>query len=184
MNITTYTIKDVFSMQPQKFEDKRGFFSETYNAQVFNEMVNTEITFLQDNHSMSLRKNTVRGLHYQTSPYCQGKLVRCVRGSILDVAVDVRAQSPTFGEHICLVLSAQNCRQLWIPEGFLHGFLTLEANTEVTYKVTNYYMSEHDNAVRWNDPTLNIEWGIEDGEAVLSEKDCKAPFFKRSIFSA
>ena len=166
-------IDDVLIIAPRRFSDDRGFFSETYNARAFRE-AGFDQTFVQDNHSLSLEKGTVRGLHYQSPPAAQGKLVRTSRGAILDVAVDVRMGSPTFGKHVKELLSAENGVQLYVPEGFLHGFITLEPNTEVQYKVTDFYSAEHDGSVLWNSPALGIDWGAETANAVLSEKDANA----------
>jgi len=151
---------------------------ETFREDAFNEAVGKTVRFIQDNHSFSAPKGTVRGLHFQAPPHAQGKLVRCIRGSIIDVAVDVRKNSPTYGQHVSIELSAQNANQLWVPEGFLHGFATLEDNTEVVYKVTDYYAPKSDGNIRWNDPSLKINWGIDENTAILSEKDVIAPLFK------
>jgi len=151
---------------------------ETFKQKAFGKAIRKTVTFVQDNHSLSGPIGTVRGLHFQLPPHAQGKLVRCVRGSIIDVAVDARKNSPTYGQHIRVELSAENAQQLWVPEGFLHGFATLEANTEVVYKVTDYYAPESDGNIRWNDTDLGINWGITENTAVLSEKDLKAPYFK------
>lgn len=150
---------------------------ETYKEQEFNTAIGQDVSFVQDNHSLSTNKGTVRGLHFQSPPHAQGKLVRCVRGRIIDVAVDVRKTSPTYGQHVTVELSDYNSKQLWVPEGFLHGFATLEDATEVTYKVTNYYSPECDGNVLWNDTNLNINWGISNVEASLSDKDAAAPSF-------
>ena len=151
---------------------------ESFQRQKFDEAIGTPISFVQDNHSLSKLSGTIRGLHYQSPPFAQGKLVRCISGRITDVAVDVRKGSATYGEHIKVVLSAENKQQLWVPEGFLHGFATLEKNTEVLYKVTNYYSAQADGNVLWNDPDLAIDWGIEPGSVILSDKDQTAPLFK------
>ena len=174
--VESLAIEDVKLVTPQRFGDDRGFFSETYNQQRFFEAGITA-EFLQDNHSLSAQKGTIRGLHYQSPPFAQAKLVRVLRGSILDVAVDVRSGSPTYGQWVSAELSAENGVQIFVPRGFLHGFATLEPDTEIAYKVDNYYSKECDGAVLWNDASLNIDWGIAAGEAVLSEKDAAAPAF-------
>lgn len=177
MNFESLAIPDVKVFTPRVFHDDRGFFMETFKAASFNEAVGQDITFVQDNQSFSKDIYTVRGLHYQSPPHAQGKLVRCTRGKILDIAVDVRKNSPSYGQHVKMELSADNTRQLWIPTGFLHGFATLEANTEVQYKCTAYYAAEYDENVIWNDPELAINWGFEGKNAVLSRKDAKAGTF-------
>lgn len=150
---------------------------ETYKGNAFNDAVERDVIFVQDNHSLSSKKGTIRGLHFQSPPHAQGKLIRCTRGRIIDVAVDIRKTSPTYGQHITIELSPENAKQLWVPEGFLHGFATLEENTEVTYKVTDYYSPDCDGNVLWNDSNLNIDWGISNAEASLSGKDLTAPSF-------
>jgi dTDP-4-dehydrorhamnose 3,5-epimerase len=177
MNLRKFSISEVVLFEPTKFSDGRGFFMETFKANVFNEIVGSETVFVQENHSLSAQRGTVRGLHFQSPPHGQGKLVRCTRGSIIDVAVDVRKGSKTYGQHVKVELNASNAHQLWVPVGFLHGFATLEPNTEVLYKVTDYYAPKCDGHVLWNDPKLNIDWGITDSEAVLSAKDAVAPDF-------
>jgi dTDP-4-dehydrorhamnose 3,5-epimerase len=127
--------------------------------------------FVQDNHSLSAEKGVVRGLHFQLPPMAQDKLVRVIRGGILDIAVDIRRNSPTFGKHITAEITAENWKQILVPAGFAHGFVTLEPNTEVVYKVTNFYSPQHDRGIRWNDPALEIQWGIEESAAILSAKD-------------
>lgn len=159
---------------PRKFGDDRGFFSETYNAAAW-EKAGLRYNFVQDNHSLSRDVGTVRGLHFQTPPFAQDKLVRVVRGRIVDVAVDLRRSSPTFGRHVAVELSWDNWRQLLVPIGFAHGFVTLEPDTEVVYKVTNFYSPQHDGGVAWNDPDLGIDWPVADDKAVLSAKDQKLP---------
>lgn len=177
LDVQKTSLDGVLILTPARFGDDRGFFSETYNERRFIE-AGVDIRFVQDNHSRSVEKGTVRGLHYQAPPFAQAKLVRVAAGKILDVAVDARATSPTFGKHIAVELSAENGAQLFVPEGFLHGFATLEPNTHVIYKVNNYYDRESDGAVRWNDSDLAIGWGVDEDSATLSEKDAAAPFWK------
>lgn len=167
-------IADVKIVVPQRFEDARGFFAETYNRQVF-AAAGIGVEFVQDNHSLSVPAGTVRGLHFQSPPFAQDKLVRVVRGRILDVAVDLRASSPSFGRHVAVELSAQNRRQLFVPVGFAHGFCTLEPETEVLYKVSNYYSKAHDHGLAWDDPALAIAWPVAPERAVLSDKDRQHP---------
>ena len=159
-----------------KHGDYRGYFSETYNRRTL-AAAGIGINLVQDNHSLSAEKGTVRGLHYQTPPFAQDKLVRVVRGSVFDVAVDLRRDSPTYGQHVSVVLSDEAWNQLLIPIGFAHGFMTLEDDTEVIYKVSEYYAPEHDKGLRWNDPMLGIQWPISEDEAVLSDKDRGLPRF-------
>jgi dTDP-4-dehydrorhamnose 3,5-epimerase len=159
---------------PRRFQDDRGFFSETWNVRAFRE-AGLEADFVQDNHAYSVEKGVVRGLHYQLPPSAQGKLVRVTKGAILDVAVDIRRASPTFGHHVSAVLSAENWRQIWVPVGFAHGYVTLEPHTEVVYKVTNLYAPALDRGIMWSDPALGIDWGLTDTEAILSEKDRRQP---------
>jgi dTDP-4-dehydrorhamnose 3,5-epimerase len=158
---------------PKKLGDERGFFSETFNAHSF-AAAGIDIVFVQDNHSLSGLKGTVRGLHFQSPPFAQDKLIRVTQGAILDVAVDLRRDSPTYGQHVAVVLSAENWRQLLVPIGCAHGFCTLEPDTEVIYKVSNFYAAAHDHGLRWDDPALGIEWP-EFAGAVLSEKDKAQP---------
>lgn len=179
MKIQTYDIAGPVLMTPKCHHDDRGFFVETHNHATFCEALGKEIVFVQDNQSLSIKANTLRGLHYQSAPHIQGKLVRCVRGSILDVAVDARSNSKTYGQHIKAILSAENGSQLWVPPGFLHAFLTLEPNTEVFYKVTDYYSAECDRNIFWNDADLNIDWGVSSKDVFLSEKDKNAPPFSQ-----
>lgn len=171
-------ISDVIKIRPRIFKDQRGEFMETFKQSAFNDAVGRDVQFIQDNQSLSLTANTVRGLHYQSPPYAQGKLVRCVQGAIIDVAVDIRQGSPTFGHAVSAELTAKNHEQLWVPEGFLHGFATLTDNTIVQYKCTNYYSPECDGNVFWNDPDLDIDWSIDPAKAILSDKDKTAPAFK------
>ena len=177
MNIQRTALPDVVVVTPQRFGDDRGFFSEVFNAKAFVEALG-DFTFVQDNHSLSATPGTVRGLHYQTEPHAQGKLVRCARGRILDVAVDIRRASPTFGRHVAVELSADNWSQLWVPPGFAHGFCTLVPDCEVLYKVTSLYAPANDCGIAWDDPDLGIAWPVQPGEATLSAKDGKHPRLK------
>lgn len=174
MDVQALRIPDVKLLTPRRFKDARGFFSETFNARIAKAAGLPE-TFVQDNHSLSLAKGVVRGLHFQIAPHAQGKLVRVTRGAVLDVAVDIRRGSPTYGQHVSAVLSADNWAQLWIPVGFAHAFCTLEPDTEFLYKVTDYYAPECDRGVRWNDPALGITWPIAESEAIVSDKDARNP---------
>jgi dTDP-4-dehydrorhamnose 3,5-epimerase len=174
MQVVQTSIPDVKVLVPKKFGDNRGFFSEIYSRKAF-EAVGIRCDFVQDNHSLSAEAGVVRGLHFQLPPAAQDKLVRVTRGAVLDVAVDIRRSSPTFGKHVAYELSAENWRQMFIPAGFAHGFVTLQPNTEVIYKVTAYYAPERDRGIRWNDPALGINWGIDEKIAVLSDRDRKHP---------
>lgn len=168
MNIIDTQIADVKIIEPKVFGDERGFFFESFNQQIFEAAIGRAVTFVQDNHSKSAR-GVLRGLHYQKSPHAQGKLVRCVQGEVFDVAVDIRQSSPSFGQWVGVILSAENKRQLWIPEGFAHGFVTLSDTAEFVYKTTDYYAPQADACIIWNDPTLAIDWPLTD--PALSAKD-------------
>ena len=174
MKTETFDIAGVVAITPDRFGDARGFFSETWSAPRF-ATAGVDVTFMQDNQSLSRDRGVLRGLHCQIGPNAQGKLVRCIRGAIWDVAVDARRSSPTFGRWVGVELSSENWRQLWIPAGFLHGFCTLQPDTEVIYKVTAPYDREAERGVIWNDPTLALPWPIEPGAAVLSDKDLVLP---------
>jgi dTDP-4-dehydrorhamnose 3,5-epimerase len=167
-------IPGVWVIRPRVFPDNRGSFSETYNLRTFAE-VGLELAFVQDNQSISTRRGTVRGLHFQIPPMAQAKLVHVLRGSILDVAVDVRRGSPTYGLYVSRILSAANQEQIFIPIGFAHGFCTHEDDTVVLYKVSNFYSPAHERGVRWNDPVLAVDWGISEAEALLSVRDQAHP---------
>lgn len=174
LSVEPTIIPEVRIVTPRRFGDRRGFFSETYSRQHFFEAgIDTE--FVQDNHSLSATVGTVRGLHFQSEPFAQAKLIRVVRGSILDVAVDIRRSSPTYGKHVAVELSAENGRQLFVPVGFAHGFCTLESDTEIEYKVSAYYSAANDHGLAWNDPDLKIAWPVDPARAVLSDKDCRQP---------
>lgn len=174
MIFTELDLDGVFIVEPRKLGDSRGFFSETFRLDLFHDRVG-DVVFVQDNHSFSVRAGTIRGLHFQRPPFVQGKLVRVTRGAVLDVVVDVRQASPTYGKHVKVELSAENWRQLWVPPGMLHGFCTLEDNTEFLYKVTAYYDAASDGSVCFSDPDLGIEWPVDISDATFSEKDQKAP---------
>jgi dTDP-4-dehydrorhamnose 3,5-epimerase len=176
MNVIKTDIPEVLIFEPKVFGDERGFFFESFSQKVFEEAVGYKVNFVQDNHSKS-SKGVLRGLHYQLAPYAQGKLVRCVAGEVFDVAVDIRKDSPTFGKWIGVNLSADNKRQLWIPEGFAHGFLVLSDNAEFIYKTTNYYTPEYDRGIIWNDPTIGIKWP-DVKKITLSNKDLTQSTFK------
>ena len=171
---TVQEIDGLILIEPKRFGDHRGFFSETFHAERLAEL-GFATPFVQDNHSLSAEPDTVRGLHFQSPPFAQDKLVRVVRGAILDVAVDIRRGSPTFGDHVAVELSAENWRQLLVPAGFAHGFVTLASDTEVIYKVTAYYAPDHDHGILWSDPDLGIDWGIGPEAARLSDKDSRQP---------
>lgn len=173
LDVETTAIPDVKVVKPKRFGDDRGFFSEVFNQKAFAE-AGLPVTFVQDNHSWSAKAGTVRGLHFQSPPFAQDKLVRVVRGRILDVAVDIRRASPTYGRSVAVELSAQNWHQLLVPIGFAHGFCTLEPDTEVVYKVSNFYSGAHDHGLAWDDPDLGILWPIA-GDAVTSPKDRTHP---------
>ena len=175
MNVISTAIPDVKIFEPKVFGDSRGFFLESFNQKIFEEATGLKRNFVQDNHSKSSR-GVLRGLHYQQPPMEQGKLVRVTQGEVFDVAVDIRKTSPTFGQWVGVYLSAENKRQLWIPEGFAHGFLTLSDTAEFLYKTTNYYSPQHEEAIAWNDPDLNIQWP-QVGAVILSAKDEKAKRF-------
>jgi dTDP-4-dehydrorhamnose 3,5-epimerase len=176
MKVIETPLKGVLVIEPRVFDDARGYFYESYNKAKFTE-AGIGVDFVQDNQSLSQR-GAVRGLHGQAEPFAQGKLVRVINGKALDVALDIRKGSPTYGKHFSIELSGENKRQLWIPAGFLHGFSTLEDDTVFTYKVNNYYDKASEIGVLWNDPDLGIDWGIDQNTALLSPKDELLPKFK------
>ena len=176
MEITQTALAGVLILTPPRFGDHRGYFSESWNKRRLAE-AGIDIDFVQDNESLSAEKGTVRGLHFQSPPAAQDKLVRAVQGTILDVAVDIRVGSPTYGAWVGEELSAENGRQLLVPKGFLHGFLTLTENVLVSYKCSDFYAPDCDGAVRFDDPDIGIDWGVAAGDVTVSEKDGKAPAF-------
>ena len=178
MNIVTTRLPEVLIIEPKVFGDERGFFFESFNQRAFDEATGLSLPFVQDNHSKSA-KNVLRGLHYQLPPQAQGKLVRVVAGEVFDVAVDIRRDSPNFGQWASAVLSAENRRQLWIPPGFAHGFLVLSDSAEFLYKTTDYYAPEHERCIAWNDPQLAIAWPIA-GAPSLSTKDMQGFAFAQA----
>ncbi|KAE9629379.1 dTDP-4-dehydrorhamnose 3,5-epimerase [Parasedimentitalea maritima] len=176
MDISLTGLDDVYRITPSRFGDHRGFFSESWNKKTLSGLGLDLPEFVQDNHSISSKVGTVRGLHFQSPPHAQGKLVRCGRGRIFDVAVDVRRGSPTFGQWIGEELSFENGNQLWIPAGFLHGFMTLEADSEIIYKCTDHYARECDGAIKWD--SCGVDWPLEGITPIISDKDEKAPAFE------
>ena len=176
MNYIKTDIEGPLIVEPRVFGDNRGYFFESFSLHDF-EMHAGPVAFVQDNESYSAKRGVLRGLHFQKGEAAQAKLLRVVRGSVLDVAVDIRPGSPTYGKYVSTVLSGENKRQFFIPRGFAHGFLVLEDDTIFQYKCDNYYAPETEGSYRWNDPTLAIDWGISPDEVILSEKDSRAPFF-------
>ena len=174
MQITETSLPGVLILTPKRFGDARGFFSETWNRRALR-AAGIDIDFVQDNHSLSLEAGTVRGLHFQAPPHAQAKLVRCGRGALFDVAVDLRRGSPSFGQWVGVELSFENARQLLIPAGFAHGFVTRAPETEIIYKCSDYYAPECEGAIRWDDPEIGIDWQLGAHAPVLSEKDAAAP---------
>ena len=178
MNVTKTKLDGVVIVEPKVFGDHRGFFMESWSQKKF-EDAGLFYTFVQDNHSSSTVKGTLRGIHFQRGDQAQAKLVRCVRGAVLDVAVDLRPNSPTYKQWVAVELSAENKKQLMIPRGFGHGFVTLTDDVEFLYKADNFYAPEADGSIRWNDPDLNIDWGTD--SPILSDKDANAPFLKDAV---
>jgi dTDP-4-dehydrorhamnose 3,5-epimerase len=174
MELLATALPEVRIVVPARFDDTRGFFSETWNARAL-AAAGIDAAFVQDNHARSRRRGTLRGLHYQIPPCAQGKLLRVTRGAVLDVAVDVRRGSPSFGQHVAVPLSAENWHQLWVPAGFAHGYCTLEDDTEVQYKTTQYYSPAHERGIAWDDPALAIGWPLDAASLVLTERDRQLP---------
>ncbi|MGN6486334.1 MAG: dTDP-4-dehydrorhamnose 3,5-epimerase [Devosia sp.] len=181
MQVSRLDIDGLLVFEPRVFDDERGAFFESFNLAQFREATGLEVDFVQDNQSIS-RRNVLRGLHYQTEPHAQGKLVRVARGAVWDVAVDIRPGSPSFRRWAAVELSAANRRQLWIPPGFAHGFLSLEDDTHFLYKVTDYWHGASERAIRWDDPAIGVEWPLQ-GAPVLSAKDAAAPLFDQMPIS-
>ncbi|MFA5950031.1 MAG: dTDP-4-dehydrorhamnose 3,5-epimerase [Hyphomicrobium sp.] len=174
MDITPLEIPEVLLITPKRFRDDRGVFCETFSQRAL-EAAGVCLPFVQDNHSISLKRGTIRGLHYQSPPHAQGKLVRATKGAVFDVAVDIRHGSPSFGKHVSALLSAENWCQLWVPPGFAHAFCTIEDDTEVLYKVTDYYAPQQDRGMAWDDVALGIPWPLDGIEPSLSDKDRRHP---------
>lgn len=170
MKIIKTSIPEVIIFEPTVYGDDRGYFCESFNQRAFENAVGRPVNFVQDNHSKS-RKGVLRGLHYQLAPQAQGKLVRCTVGEVFDVAVDIRQGSATYGKWVGVILNAENKRQLWIPEGFAHGFMALSESVEFLYKTTNYYSPQHERSIRWDDAEIGIAWPSIDVELIISEKD-------------
>ena len=179
MKVTPLSIPDVLLIEPHVFEDSRGFFFESFREDIFRKETSLDVSFVQENQSKS-SKGVFRGLHYQLPPYAQGKLVRVIQGEVFDVAVDLRKSSPNFGMHVSQILSAENKKQMWIPEGFAHGFLTLSQTSEFFYKTTNFYNSEYERSIIWNDETLQVSWPKQ--KIQLSSKDSSAKKFNDADF--
>jgi dTDP-4-dehydrorhamnose 3,5-epimerase len=177
MKFTKTNIEGLVIIEPRVFGDERGYFLETYNEKEFEESIG-KISFVQDNESKS-SKGVLRGLHFQKPPFAQAKLVRCLEGKVLDVAVDIREGSNTYGQHVAVEISGENKRQLFVPRGFAHGFLVLSDSATFAYKVDNIYAPDHDRGLQWNDKELNIQWGLEDSEVIVSEKDAELPLFSK-----
>jgi dTDP-4-dehydrorhamnose 3,5-epimerase len=174
MRIETTAIEGIVAITPPRFGDHRGYFCEVFKGAWFRENV-ADVTFIQDNESLSAQTGTVRGLHFQIPPFAQGKLVRCLAGRIMDVVVDIREGSPSFGKWLSLELSPENGMQLWVPAGFAHGFATLEPNSVISYKVTAPYSPQHDRGIAWNDPAIGIRWPFDERDMVSSDKDKTLP---------
>ncbi|MBY3024664.1 dTDP-4-dehydrorhamnose 3,5-epimerase [Rhizobium leguminosarum] len=174
MRIETTAIEGIIAITPPRFGDHRGYFSEVFKDAWFRENV-ADVTFIQDNESLSAQTGTVRGLHFQIPPFAQGKLVRCLAGRIMDIVVDIREGSPSFGKWLSQELSPENGMQLWVPAGFAHGFATLEPNSVISYKVTAPYSPQHDRGIAWNDPAIGIRWPFYERDMVLSDKDKTLP---------
>lgn len=180
MKVTPLEIKDVLLIEPDVFEDERGFFFESFNQKVFEKATGLSAQFVQDNHSRS-SKGVLRGLHYQEAPHSQGKLVRVIAGEVFDAAVDIRPSSPTYGKWVGEILSAANKRQLWVPEGFAHGFLTLSDEAEFLYKTTDFYAPESERCIRWDDPDIGIEWPIMSIIVLSNNDDLEAVLLRSKI---
>lgn len=181
MKAISTTIPDVLIIEPRVFGDERGLFFESFNRRQFSELIGRDVDFVQDNHSRSV-KNVLRGLHYQIQQP-QGKLVRVVQGAVFDVAVDIRKSSPTFGQHVAVELTAENKRQLWIPEGFAHGFLVISETAEFLYMTTDYYAPQHERCIAWNDSTLKVDWPIEKQPSLSGKDEQGQSFINAEVFA-
>ena len=181
MNVIPTSLPEVLILEPRVFGDARGFFTESWNEQTFNKAVGHEVRFVQDNHSRSAR-GVLRGLHFQLPPHTQGKLLRVVRGAVFDVSVDMRRSSANFGRWVGVELSADNHRQLWVPPGFAHGFLVLSETADFLYKTTDFYAPQAEGCVRWDDPTIGIQWPETGVAPVLADKDAKAPLLAQAKY--
>ena len=180
MNFLPQSIPEVFLIEPIIHKDHRGYFVETFKQALFDEAIGYKVHFVQDNESKSISKGVLRGLHFQSYPHAQGKLVRVVSGSVLDVAVDIRRNSETFGQHVAIELSDENKKQLFIPRGFAHGFIVLSESATLSYKVDAYYSAKHNEGIFYNDPEINIDWGFSEAEIILSEADKNFPMLAKS----
>ena len=181
MKVIPLSIPDVLLIEPHVFEDSRGFFFESFREDIFRKETSLDVSFVQDNHSKS-SQGVLRGLHYQLPPHAQGKLTRVIQGEVLDIAVDIRQSSPTYGQYVAEILSSDNKKQLYIPEGFAHGFLTLSETSEYLYKATDFFNPQTERCILWNDKFLNIDWGL-DLETILSAKDLKGSnFLEAEVF--
>lgn len=174
MEFGSFDVEGPLEIKPRKIADERGYFSEIFRLDAFRETAG-QLDFVQENQSLSIRPGTIRGIHFQTNPAAQGKLVRCLAGSLIDIAVDLRQSSPTFGRWMSVVLSPDECNQLWVPVGFGHAFCTLEPNTVISYRVTDYYSPENDKGVAWDDPDIGIDWPDVADPETLSAKDRRQP---------
>ena len=180
MNFLPQSIPEVFLIEPIIHKDHRGYFVETFKQALFDEAIGYKVHFVQDNESKSISKGVLRGLHFQSSPHAQGKLVRVVSGSVLDVAVDIRRNSETFGQYVAIELSDENKKQLFIPRGFAHGFVVLSESATLSFKLDAYYSAKHNEGISYNDPDVNIDWGFSDAEIILSEADKNFPMLAKS----
>lgn len=181
MHVTAVEIPGVLIIEPTVFSDDRGFFLESFNQKIWEEKTGLQTMFVQDNHSRSTR-GVLRGLHYQLPPAAQAKLVRCISGEIYDVAVDIRRSSKTFGQYYGSILSAENKKQLWIPEGFAHGFQVISESAEILYKTTAYYAPDSDRSMLWNDPDLGIDWPLKESPVLSSKDQAGSPFSQADLF--
>lgn len=179
MKIIETNLSGCFLIEPKLFHDERGYFMESFNEKTFNEILNTSIHFVQDNQSVST-KGVLRGLHYQTGAHAQAKLVRVLEGSVLDIALDIRPNSPTYGQHFSVELSAENQKQLFVPKGFAHGFLVLSERATFFYKCDHYYHKESEAGIKFDDPALNIDWNFSREQLIVSEKDILQPLFENA----